>query len=275
MNIKNSLLLLDPQFDPNTAPECNLLIKITNDSFSYAIINQESRRLKAIFDEQECADISHTLNTKLKNDPYLKYPFKDVKVSLTASDSVAVPNELYQEKHIPFYLNFMSAGEPDRIHVKQNPHFNFTSVFGLQPALENSLNSAFDQPVKFDLSSPVLTLAAGVNKGLVLDFTALSFTAVYVNEGQLVLKNTYEVENAEEFNYYLLLILKQLNTEDSQIPVYLSGIINEGDSRHKVIQKYFRNIEFKLPQNPSVDCKILDDMPAYYYSSLLAIDLCG
>ncbi|HWW40531.1 DUF3822 family protein [Pedobacter sp.] len=274
MNIKNSLLLLDPQFDPNTAPDCNLLIKITNDSFSYAIINQESQHLKAIFDQQECPNISQTLHSNLKNDPYLQHPFKTVKVSVATDNSIAVPPELYQQKDIPSYLNFFSKNHRKQVYIQENKDFNFTSVFGFQPEFEDSLNSTFENPVKFELTTPVLALAAGLSDGLFLDFTARSFTVIYVTGSKLIFKNSYEIEDAEEFNYYLLLILTQLNIAREETPVYISGIINEDDSRHQILQKYFKKLSFNFPQNKNVDCTILDDMPIYYYSSLLAIDLC-
>lgn len=274
MNIKNSLLLLDPQFDPNTAPDCNLLIKITNDSFSYAIINQESQHLKAIFDQQECPNISQTLQSNLKNDPYLKHSFKAVKVSVATNNSITVPAKLYQQKDIPAYLNFFAKNPSEQVYIQENKDFDFTAVFDLQPDFEDSLNTTFESPVKFELTAPVLALTAGVSEGMFLDFTALSFTVICIADSKLVFKNSYEIENAEEFNYYLLLILTQLEIDREKTSVYISGIINEGDNRHLILQKYFEQMSFNFPLNKHVDCTILDDMPMYYYSSLLAIDLC-
>lgn len=275
MNIKNSILLLDPQFDPGTAPDCNLLLKITNDSFSYAIINQENQRLKAIFDEQECSDISQTLVNKLKNDPYLKYPFKKVKISMAATNAVDVPNELYQSADLSAYLNFFNSGHPKNIYIQKNTRYDFTSVFNLQKTLEEQLDANFKDADIYEQTAPVLMLAATLSEALVLDFTARSFTAVYVKEQQLVFKNSYEIENAEEFNYYLLFILKQLGLDASSLQLHVSGILEKEDQNYKTLEKYFMDIRFSVPQNQAMDYAILDDMPPYYYSSLLAVDLCG
>ena len=106
--MKNSILLLDPEFDPNMAPHCNLLLKITNDSFSYAIINQNSKSLKAVFDEQACSNITQTLKTKIKNDPYLNYPYKEVKIAVSTENCITVPNKLFNSKHLNAYINFFS-----------------------------------------------------------------------------------------------------------------------------------------------------------------------
>jgi hypothetical protein len=272
--MKNSILLLDPEFDPNMAPDCNLLLKITNDSFSYAIINQDNKSVKAVFDEQACSNVTHTLKTKIKNDPYLNYPYKEVKIAVTTDNCVTVPNELYNSKDLNAYINFFTKAPSKTLHVKNNGNFDFTSIFCLQQHLEDELDMHFKTASKHEQSEAVLNLAAHIENGLVFDFTALSFTAIQVVNGKLVFKNAFEIESGDEFNYFLLLLIKQLDLDLEQTPLYISGIINENDQNHRILQKYFKNAQFSLPQNKEIDCTILEDMPAYYYSSLLAIDLC-
>ena len=274
MNTKNSLLLLDPDFDPHTAPQCNLLLKITKDSFSYAIINQEHKELKAVFDEQECMNTLQTLKRLLKNDPYLSYPFKEVKIAVNTDNCVTVPNKLFSSDALTSYTNFFSNSDSSKLHIKPNYHFDFTAVFNLQQGMENELDTHFESAKKVDHQAPLLSLAARVENGLLFDFTALSFSILQVKDGKLCFKNTFETINAEEFNYYLLLLLKQLEPAVKEMPVYLMGIVNTEDEKHLILQKYFKNIQFTLPQNDKLDYTILEDMPAYYYSNLLAIDLC-
>jgi len=274
MNTKNSLLLLDPEFDPHTAPQCNLLLKITNDSLSYAIINQEHKELKAVFDEQECKNTLHTLKRLLKNDPYLSHPFREVKIAVTTSNSVTIPNKLFSMEDINSYTNFFSKSHSQTLHIKPNYHFDFTAVFNLQENIEAALDAHFETAKKVDHQAPLLSLAAKVENGLLFDFTALSFAILQVTEGKLCFKNTFEILNADEFNYYLLLLLQQLEPAVKEMPVYLMGIVNIDDEKHLILQKYFKNIQFTAPQNDKLEYTILEDMPAYYYSNLLAIDLC-
>ena len=272
--MKNSILLLDPEFDPIMAPQCNLLLKITNDSFSYAIINQDSKNLEAIYDEQDCGNITNTLKTKLKNDPYLNYSYNAVKIAVSTGNCITIPNELYTAKDLITYTNFFSGDISKTLHIKNNVAFDFTSIFNLQQKLENDLDNHFKITSKQEQSMPVLNMAEAIENGLLFDFTSLSFTVIQIINNKLVFKNNFEIENGNEFNYYLLLLLKELQIDFKQTPVYLSGIINENDQNYKILQKYFDQIQFNLPQNKEINCSILEDMPAYYYSSLLAIDLC-
>ncbi|MNY39252.1 hypothetical protein D3C86_1739280 [compost metagenome] len=145
----------------------------------------------------------------------------------------------------------------------------------MQQFTEDLLASSLQNYKLYAQNASVLALAAQNNSSaLVLDFTAASFNAVYTQDEKLIFQHYYQTENAEEFNYYLLLIISQLKINTGNTHVYLSGIINEGDDCHQCIQKYFSSISFNLPPMGEIDQKILDDMPAHYYSSLLALDLC-
>lgn len=274
MNTKNSILLLDPDFDPQTAPQCNLLLKITNNSFSYAIINQEHKRISAVFDEQECENVLQSVKHQLKNDPYLKNDFKAVKIAAYTDHSVAVPGAIYKSTDLKSYANFFPEDAVAPLHVRSNPHFDFTAVFNLQPELEETLQTVFTNAQTFELSSSLLAMAERVENGICMDFTARSFSIVQVSANRLTYKHTFDFDDAAEFNYYLLLLLQQLKIDMKRTPLYLSGIVNEGDDFHQILTKYFPSVSYYLPVNTTLDLAVLEDLPAYYYSNLLAIDLC-
>ncbi|SMC59866.1 DUF3822 family protein [Pedobacter nyackensis] len=275
MDNKNSILLVDPEFDLNTAADCDLLLKITPDSFSYAIIDKQSKQLKAVYDEQECDNVPAILAIKLKNDVYLTLPFKEIKAAVYTENSICVPNELFDPEQVNQYAKFFAEEQSNNLYARPFSTFGFTSIFTLQKFTEETLENALNNCKMFAQNAPVLALAAQTKKTvLLLDFTASSFNALYTKAEQLIFQNYYQTDNAEEFNYYLLLIISQLNINTSNTEVYLSGVIHDGDDYYQCIQKYFHTINFNLPPAKEIDHKILDDMPAHYYSSLLALDLC-
>ncbi|WP_449437708.1 DUF3822 family protein [Pedobacter steynii] len=276
MNSKNSILLVDPEFDPNTATNCNLLIKITADSFSYAIIDKSSNQLKAVYDQQECQNVSKQLSEKLRTDSYLSLPFKEIKASVHTENSIAIPNDLFNEQSLNDYAKFFTEEQSNNLYTQPSANFGFTSIFTLNKFIEESLNISLSNCRLFDHAAPVLELSKNNdNLSLTLDFTVGSFNAIYTDGGKLIFQNYFQIENTEEFNYYLLFIINQLNIDALNTNIHLSGIINEGDGQYKCIEKYFKAINFTSTTGNEADNKILDDMPAHYYSSLLALDQCG
>ncbi|WEK20654.1 MAG: DUF3822 family protein [Candidatus Pedobacter colombiensis] len=275
MDNKNSILLVDPEFDLNTAADCDLLLKITPDSFSYAIIDKGRRQLKAVYDEQECNDVPAMLAIKLKNDVYLTLAFKEIKAAVYTENSINVPNELFDPQQLNQYAKFFTETQSNNLYTRPFKTFGFTSIFTLQQFTEETLTTSLSNCKLYAQNAPVLTLAAQSDKTiLLLDFTASSFNALYSTGEKLIFQNYYQTDNAEEFNYYLLLIVSQLNINTANTEVQLSGIIHSGDDYYQCIAKYFNNISFNCPPVKELDHKILDDMPAHYYSSLLALDLC-
>lgn len=275
MDNKNSILLVDPEFDLDTAADCDLLLKITPDSLSYAIIDKRSRQLKVVYDEQECDNVPATLAHRLKNDVYLTLTFKDIKAAVYTENSISIPDELFDAEQLHQYAKFFTEEQSDNLYTRPFSTFGFTSIFTLRKFTEQSLVASLNNCKLYAQNAPVLALAAQPDKAvLLLDFTAASFNALYTEGEKLIWQNYYQVENTEEFNYYLLLIINQLNINTAATEVQLSGIIHAGDERYQCIGKYFGAIVFNLPPSMEIDQKILDDMPAHYYSSLLALDLC-
>jgi len=112
------------------------------------------------------------------------------------------------------------------------------------------------------------------NTALLLDFTAGSFNMLLLKDRKMIFQNSFQIAHPEEFNYYLLLLIQELKLSPSGTTVLLSGIIHQDDGYYNCLSKYFGDLRFNLPPANQFDQTILDDMPAHYYSSLLALDLC-
>jgi len=273
MNNNNSILLIDPAFDPATASACNLLIKVGLDSFSYAIINKETNQVSAVFDEQECEDGAQKFAERLKTDSYLTLPYQEVKVAVHTENAIAVPNDLYTDDSINTHAQFFTETPVGDFYTQAQPHFGFTTIFSL-PKTTNEALTGFIDGKKYSQHAGLLALAEKINEtALLLDFSVGSFSALYIQQQQVVFQQCYEIENLDEFNYYLLLIINQLNINTKEANLHLTGIIHEGDDKCTCLLKYFSKADFIAASN-NLDQQILDDMPAHYYSSLLALDQC-
>jgi len=274
-NSKNSILLVDPEFDPNTAADCNLLLKITADSFSYAVIDKNSRQLKAVFDQQECDDTAAELASALKKDSYLQLPFREIKVSVYTPNTIAVPNGLFNGSELDSYANFFAEATSTNVYTSPFAQFGFTSVFKLEQFIEETLNTSLASAARYEHNAPLLALGATAEgNALLLDFTAGSFNALLLKNHKVIFQNSFQIDTPDEFNYYLLLLIQELKLDPACSTVLLSGIIHQEDGYYNCLSKYFDAIRFNLPPAGDIDHAILDDMPAHYYSSLLALDLC-
>jgi hypothetical protein len=273
MNNNNSILLIDPAFDPATASSCNLLVKVGLDSFSYAILNKETNQVSAVFDEQECENGAQKFAERLKTDSYLTLPYQEVKVAVHAQNAIAVPNDLYTKDSLNAHAQFFTEAPVGDLYTQTQHHFGFTTIFSI-PKTTNETLTSFTDGKKYSQHAGLLALAEKINDTtLLLDFSVGSFNALYIQNQQVVFQQCYEIDSQDEFNYYVLLMMNQLDINTKETNLYLTGIIHEGDDKYTCLLKYFSKADFIAASN-DLDQQILDDMPSHYYSSLLALDQC-
>ncbi len=275
MNNQNSILLIDPKFDPSTSVNCSLLVKLGIDSFSYAILNKELSKVVAVFDEQELVDAAKKLNDRIKTDVYLGLTFKEVKIAAYTENHIAIPNEFYKHVSVNLNTNFFPEAQSGKVHTTTHSNFGFTSVFSFSSLTEELMSQSFEHSKKYQQSAALLKLAeSSTDTAILIDFTVRSMNILVIIEKKVVFQKCYEIENVEEFNYYLLLIANQLSINLNNTSVYVSGIIGQEDKKYECLRKYCTTIHFLDFVDSNLDQQVLDDMPAHYYTTLLALDQC-
>lgn len=276
MNNQNSILLIDPKFDPDTTVSCTLLVKIGVDNFSYAIINKELNKVIAVYDEQEVPDISIKLSERINTDPYFRLSFKEVKIAVATTNIIDIPNEFYTNEIVKLQAKFFPQSHSENIYTTLHSNFNFTSVYSFSTIIDGIINQSFANSKKYQQHTALLKLAESyTGNSLFIDFTVRSIQVLYLVDRSIVFQQCYEIETVEEFNYYLLLITSQLAINLNETAIYISGIIDEEDQKYSCLKKYFNDIKFLNLVDLNLDQRVLADMPAHYYTTLLALDQCA
>ncbi|TDG36876.1 DUF3822 family protein [Pedobacter changchengzhani] len=263
----NSLSLIDPNFKNDASSNCHLLLKITNNSFSYAVVDEKTGKINLIFDKQHCENIEDELKMAFKNDLYLSKPYSAVKVSAHTSNFIFIPNEWFNADDLSVYSQYLASS--GKIYSKPTK-LGFNTIFCIDDFIAEQLPN--EANIFTQASSLIAVIDALPNHALLIDFTSSSFNVLYTKDGKLNFQNHFSAETGEEFNYFLLFIIKALDLNDS-IPVYIQGIIDEDDAHYNCLLKYFNQLYFFTPQKNS-DNELLADMPKHYFSDLLAIGLC-
>lgn len=273
MNKHNNILLVDPKFDPVMAKSCSLLIKAAADSFSYAIINNTTKQVIAVFDEQEC-DGAQKLADYLKIDNYLSLPYQEIKLAFYTENYISVPNELYNENDLGIHTQFFIAPHTNNLYTHKQAHFEYVNVFTLGKIADETSLNYFADGKKYIDNSGLVKIAENIKENaLIIDFSNNGCIAIYVANEKLIFQQSYEISNTEELNYFLLLMIDKLNIDSVNTKLLLCGIIHQEDKNYHCLQKYFSSISFLTLEN-ELDLKVIDDLPFHYYSSLLALSLC-
>ncbi|WP_036194716.1 DUF3822 family protein [Maribacter antarcticus] len=71
-----------------------------------------------------------------------------------------------------------------------------------------------------------------------------------IAQKRLLLYNSFLYETKEDFAYYLLFVLEQLELDSDRVPVKLFGAIEEDDAIYDLCQNYIKNILIFTPSSP-------------------------
>lgn len=271
----NSILLIDPKFEPTDSTNLKLLVKIGTDAFSYAIIDNDKKQLYAVYDQQECKNSYERLAEHLKSDSYLKLAYKEISIAAHTENILLVPTDLFDPENILSYTKYFTEAAANNVYVQPALNEQLQTVFSLPLWIEQLISENWPNSTKVAQNTGLLELAHHTkNDTILIDFTVGSFQLIYTRAQQPVFMQTYEFDDIEELTYYLLLIADQLHIDTQKVEVKVCGIIHQGDEKWSRLSQYFNNVDV-LVLKTSFNTDILNDMPSHYYTGLLALQQCG
>ena len=75
------------------------------------------------------------------------------------------------------------------------------------------------------------------------------FEIIVVENGKLLLYNTFEYKTKEDFIYFLLFTVEQLKSDPETLQLYFSGQITEDSELYTIAYTYIRHIQFIDPKH--------------------------
>lgn len=102
------------------------------------------------------------------------------------------------------------------------------------------------------LVSKLLDLPAATDdKVMYVHVADTHFEIVIIQNQKLILYNSFDYKNAEDFIYFILFTAEQLQLNPDNFQLQLLGVIDETDDLYQICYKYIRNITFLQNNNPS------------------------
>ena len=133
--LKNSVLLGDEKFESEPKDGCDLLVQVSDDSFSYAIINRQSNELKRLFSLQGKTKLYQEISKVFATDHFLALGFASVKVSVQTPSFLFVPKNLYNSHQNEKYTNFLV--ETENVLEYHHEDLEVVSLFNINKLLFN------------------------------------------------------------------------------------------------------------------------------------------
>lgn len=168
-----------------------------------------------------------------------------------------VPKTLFNENELPNYLKFNSkimANDHivfDEIsnHDIVNVHIPFTNV-------NNYIFDLFGEFVFKHSGTVLITTLLNQNRSsgnpvCYMQVSEKEMEVVVISEKKLLFYNFFECKTNEDFLYYLLFSLEQLQLNLENVHLKLFGLVEEGDPIYELCYKYIKNVSVFIPSNPT------------------------
>jgi hypothetical protein len=176
-----------------------------------------------------------------------------------------VPKPLFNVDELPNYLKFNAKiMANDLIAFDEIPNQEMVNVYVPYTNINNYIFDLFGE-FEFKHSGTVL-----INK--LLNQTRVSpepicyvqvaekeMEMMVVSEKKLTFYNQFEFKTKEDFLYYLLFSLEQLQMNPEKIQLKLFGKIEEGDPIYDLCYQYIKHISVFIPNNPSLPLDELEN----------------
>jgi hypothetical protein len=215
------IFFIEKILDHSTTPE-ELLMDIESILFKNDILNTTFSEVSVIYSTPVYSLVPASLFDETKASEYLKFNSK-----ILANDYMA-HDVIENQDMVVVYVPFMNINNFFFDKYGSFNYYHATTVL-LKTILENE---------KYSLPK------------MYLHFQKSTFDCIILKNGELQLCNTYTYKTPEDFIYYTLFCMEQLNLNPEKLPVIFCGEIEKEDDNYKIAYNYIRNIEFAETNNP-------------------------
>ena len=209
------VFFIEKTLDHSTTPE-ELLMDIESIMLKNDVLNGSFSEVTVIYSTPVYSLVPVSLFDETKASEYLKFNSK-----ILANDYMA-HDVLDNQEIVVVYVPFMNINNFFFEKYGSFSYFHSITIL-LKTILENEKQSL---------------------PRMYLHFQKNSFDCIVLKNGNLQLCNSYTYKTPEDFIYYTLFCMEQLNLNPENLPVLLCGEIEKDDDNYKIAYTYIRNIEF-------------------------------
>ncbi|MDQ7918195.1 DUF3822 family protein [Mesonia sp. MT50] len=229
-----------------------LSILIAQDGFSFCTGNKESHKVeelkhKAFLSQQTPENLLKEIKVVLDSAFDTQEAIDELEVIYSNTLYTLVPNAYFTEENLTDYLKFNTK-------ILATDYITFDDVEAIQAKnvyipYTNINNYLFEKFGEFSfkhISSSLIELAKAqdLKTEVLLDVHPTHFHAVIFKEGELQLANSFNYHTKEDFIYYILFVLEQLELDPLEVSVLIAGHIEKEDDNYNILSTYIKHLDF-------------------------------
>lgn len=202
----------------------------------------------------------------INSEPDLKLPYGKVMIEYLTQNMTLVPDEFFskEDAEAVFRFNLMEVKD---VKVLSSPLVSseVQFVYSINEELSSFLEETYTKAEIRHAAAPLVNTLLANEKGEQMLYVYVQpslMQIILIEKKQLKYCNTFSYKTPEDFIYYLMYAIHQLELDNEKIQLTLLGEVIEDSAIYRQVFKYIRNIsfgkrpewlqlsdEFKLPQH--------------------------
>ena len=235
-----------------------LSIQFSLDGFSFCTTNTHNEVIEfSSYSFSKTKNSPELILEKLqdifKKEKSLQYDFETVTVIHQNNLNTLVPNEYFKEDALKSYLKYsIKTIATDLITFDELDFMNSKNVYVPYVNINNFLFQNFGEFEYKHYSSVLLEKLFSIATNDICCYIHVSkstFDIVIIKNSNLQFFNIFEYKTKEDFMYYVLFTLEQLELSTEETLVSILGDIEEDSDLFRLMYTYIRNIDFLSSKN--------------------------
>jgi hypothetical protein len=258
-----------------------LSIQVNLSGLSFCILNRTTNTIEQLFNvpfEKKLTPIAilEKLKIEFSTNIIFSDTFNSINVIYQNELSTLVPEDLFNENNSADYLKFSSKIlKTDYISHDTLPINKSVNVY---VPYVNINNYIFDTFGEFDYKHASTILIDTIlqkekdntESNIYINVNTTHIEFIAVSKGDLLLYNSFEYNTKEDFIYFILFTIEQLQLDTETITVNLSGDTEKEDELYAVLYKYIRFVEFIKPTHSYTFSE--NKEPKHSYSNFIILN---
>jgi len=223
------------------------------DTIGKKIVRSESYRFRSRLNPFEA---QKEFKAFIKTQAITDYTFSEV-IAVHRNDLFSlVPKVLFDPGELPNYLKYNAKIlANDLLEYDEIPSYDLINVYVPFVNINNDIYDLFgDFEFKHHATVLIESLLANNSTGnepvCYVYVSPEEFDLIIVRNKKLLLFNNFTYKTPEDFLYYLMFSLEQLEFDTNEIKLRFFGAIEEGDAVFELCQEYIQNFSIYIPDIP-------------------------
>ena len=270
MTINKIISKIDDSFNERNAGDYELTLVPGETITSWSIFDKEKNQYILL------ESFRNRLSELDFDKSFLRLPYRKTRIIIENNNSSLIPEPLFDPSEISSYLSVtVDLTEQDRYFHNRLNQLEIINVYTIPENLIREFDPIFPEKQLFHIST-VLIDSIWMNYKNQLTGTRLyiyvreeDFNLVIFDKNQLIYNNAFYFKAPEDFIYFIIFVMEQLDLNPEEVPVTLMGAIDRNSPLFVLLYRYIRNIEFASRNEVRKFSYVFDDLPEHQYYPLL------